>query len=397
MISSRRLMAVAMVLCTALVAASCAPSKKAPPPSTTTTTTRPGPPPGAVVPSGFDPGSVTFVSSSTGFVIGIDSSCAAGSCVALARTTDGGSSWLALPAPPAGYVGRGGSSTSSAPAVSEVRFADELDGWIYGPSLFATHNGGATWQQVSLGGSVVSLETSGGYVFAVVSPCSGGQECSGSLQLERARATGGPFATVLTGPSVQSTGGDALDLSLHAPVGFVNMTGVPATSALIYATESLANPSGWKAFPDPCAVSPTHYVDAFVAPDNVSLYTLCSGGGAAGSVEKEMVKTENGVSTVVGTPPLGGDPEALAATSSGTLVVSAASGASWLYLSSDGGSSWTTAETFDDGGIGFNDLGFTTSTQGVVIHGVPGPPADETSQLLMTTNGGISWQVVPIS
>ncbi|HMK62558.1 MAG TPA: hypothetical protein VK386_02970, partial [Acidimicrobiales bacterium] len=62
----------------------------------------------------------------------------------------------------------------------------------------------------------------------------------------------------------------------------------------------------------------------------------------------------------------------------------------------DGGTSWTTAETYDDGGIGFNDLGFTTSTQGVVIHGVPGPPANVVSQLLMTTDGGASWSVVPI-
>lgn len=46
---------------------------------------------------GFEPGWLTFVSSSTGFVIGIDSSCAAGACVALARTTDGGFGWVALP------------------------------------------------------------------------------------------------------------------------------------------------------------------------------------------------------------------------------------------------------------------------------------------------------------
>jgi hypothetical protein len=366
--------------------------------STTSTVPRVTPPAGTTVPSGFEPGSVTFVSATTGFVIGIDSSCPAGTCVALARTTDGGTSWMAVPAPAGGYVSHGAPPSSTVAAVSEVRFADELDGWVFGPSLFATHDGGTTWQQVNLSGSVISLETSGAYVDALVSPCTGEQECAGPLVLYQAPATGGSFVPVLTGPSTSSSGGISYHLSLHAPVGFVTMNGVGAPGqADFYATENLAQPSGWKRFPDPCAVTPLYAVDAFVAPDTTSLYTLCGGPGAAGSVQKEVVKTANAKSTVVGTPPRGGDPEGLAATSSGTVVVSAASGASWLYRSTDGGASWTTAQTFNDGGIGLDDLGFTTSTQGVVIHGYPGPPADYVSQLLQTTNGGATWAAVPIA
>ncbi|HTT86593.1 MAG TPA: hypothetical protein VMF60_04440, partial [Acidimicrobiales bacterium] len=186
--------------------------------------------------------------------------------------------------------------------------------------------------------------------------------------------------------------------SLHTPVGFADLGGVSAPNeADFYATSNLGSPKGWKAFPDPCAVSAGYSVDAFVAPDPTSLYTLCGGTGGAGSVEKEVVKTLHGASTVTGVPPSAGDPEGLAAQSSGTLVVSAASGASWLYLSTNGGSSWTTAETYHDGGIGFNDLGFTTSTQGVVIHGVPGPPANYASQLLVTHDSGASWSAVAIA
>jgi len=409
----RRLPTVTAVLVLAVCAASCSSSPTKAPRRTTTTSTRrttsttttpvapsttttPSPtvPAGSPVPSGFEPASVTFVSATTGFVIGIDSTCAAGSCVALARTSDAGATWVSLPAPPAGYVNRFGTSTA-VPAVSEVRFADALDGWIYGPSLFATHDGGATWQQLELGGSVIALETSGGFVDAVVSPCSTQETCSGSLRLEQAPATGGSFTTVLTGPTVQSSSGEVFALSLHAPVGFVNLSGVGSPHGL-WATRSLANPSGWNPFPDPCAVSAGYSLDAFVAPDVTSLYSLCSGEGAAGSVMKEIVKTQSGHSTVVGQPPVGGDPESLAATSSGTLVVSAASGASELYRSTDGGTTWSTL-TFNDGGIGFNDLGFTTSTQGVVIHGQPGPPADYQSQLLMTHDGGATWQAVPIA
>jgi hypothetical protein len=278
-----------------------------------------------------------------------------------------------------------------------VRFADELDGWIYGPSLFATHDGGATWQQLNLGGSVVSLETSGGYVDAVVSSCTGEQECAGQLRVEQAPTVGGPFTTVLTGPTVESTGQGSMALSLHAPVGFVNLSGAsPPNEVDIYATSNLAAPNSWNRFPDPCAVVPGYGVDTFVAPDATHLYTLCSGQGAAGSVAKEIVKTQNGQSVAVGTPPGNGDPGGLASTATGTLAVSAASGASWLYLSTERGSNWATAVTFDDGGIGFNDLGFTTSTKGVVIHGEPGPPSNYTSELLMTTDGGATWSPVSI-
>ncbi|HMK63238.1 MAG TPA: hypothetical protein VK386_06430, partial [Acidimicrobiales bacterium] len=116
--------------CLTVAAGACSSTHTAAPTTTSSTTTTtsitPGVtvPTGTAVPSGFEPGSVTFVSQTTGFVIGVDSSCPAGSCVALARTTNGGASWVALPAPSAGYVTRGGQGSSGVPAVSEVRFAD---------------------------------------------------------------------------------------------------------------------------------------------------------------------------------------------------------------------------------------------------------------------------------
>lgn len=313
----------------------------------------------------------------------------------MARTTNGGTSWVALPAPSAGYVARGDQGSSTVPAVSEVRFADELDGWIYGPALFATHDGGASWQQVPVSGSVISLETSGGYVFAVVSPCTSDSGCTGPLHLERALADGGTFSTVLTGPSTGSSSVDSLGLSLHAPVGFANLSGYFTGFDYVYATKSLADANGWNSFPDPCVLASGSYFVSFSAPDATSLYTLCTGSGAAGSEMKVVVKTTGGKSTVVGNPPSGGDSEGLALSPTGTMVVAAASGASELYRSTDGGSTWMTVAAYE-GGASFNDLGFTNSNQGAVIHGLPGPGTSAT-QLLMTRDGGASWFTVPIS
>jgi hypothetical protein len=49
--------------------------------------------------------------------------------------------------------------------------------------------------------------------------------------------------------------------------------------------------------------------------------------------------------------------------------------------------------TYSDGGQGWNDLGFTTTRDGLVIHGHP-YYGDMLGQLLMTGNGGQTWHVV---
>ena len=47
----------------------------------------------------------------------------------------------------------------------------------------------------------------------------------------------------------------------------------------------------------------------------------------------------------------------------------------------------------DGGGQGWNDLGFTSARDGVVIHGHPAY-GDMLGQLLLTDNGGLTWHAV---
>jgi len=80
--------------------------------------------------------------------------------------------------------------------------------------------------------------------------------------------------------------------------------------------------------------------------------------------------------------------------STAQLVVAAASGASWLYYSPDGGTRWLTAFQRGDGGVGFNDLGFTTASDGVAVYGPAyrdGNPDGVPGKLLLTSDGGASW------
>ncbi|HTW11857.1 MAG TPA: hypothetical protein VME01_03870, partial [Solirubrobacteraceae bacterium] len=116
-------------------------------------------PPVNAVPIGFtrtfQPDSFTAVSEFTWWLYGTRP-CGRGVCPAIARTTNGGVTFTWVPAPRGANGGY------------QMRFADPQDGYIFGSKLWTTDNGGATWQRVPLGGSVVELAASYPYVYAIV-------------------------------------------------------------------------------------------------------------------------------------------------------------------------------------------------------------------------------------
>ena len=78
-------------------------------------------------------------------------------------------------------------------------------------------------------------------------------------------------------------------------------------------------------------------------------------------------------------------------------MVGAYSGASWLYYTGDGAAHWSTALQTDNGGAGWNDLGFTSTTDGVVINApalTDGGDGGRIGQLLLTSDGGATWHPV---
>jgi hypothetical protein len=125
-----------------------------------------GYPTGGQVPDNFQPTSVTFISTGTGWAIGqggTPGKCANANpniCTSMVLTQNGAHTWRGVPAP-------------STAGVSGIRFYNGQDGWAYGPELWSTHDFGRTWQQVNTGGMVVTdLETEGGRAFAVFANCS---------------------------------------------------------------------------------------------------------------------------------------------------------------------------------------------------------------------------------
>ena len=111
------------------------------------------PPPG---PDQFGPAAASFIDANQGWVLkwnGCDS------CAALAETHNGGLTWSALPplAVPMGFA------HSTPASVTDLYFAGRENGFLFGPGLEVTHDGGQTWQSGSLP-EVTEVTGATGYV-----------------------------------------------------------------------------------------------------------------------------------------------------------------------------------------------------------------------------------------
>lgn len=365
--------------------------------STTTTLRR------LAAPNGFEPASVTFVSQSDGFVLGTAKSCAATACASIVTTTNNGASWQQMPSPPVPFVSRLSAAGASS-GISQIRFANLDNGWAFGPSLYATHNSGASWQQVQIpiSGKVTTLATAGGKVFAVVTNCNNQTNvCSSSLISSSILNNSFTQVSGVVGPGAPNAMSNGFPIALYATPNGVNgfvllgYKGNYPGTALLYGTNG---GNSWAKFPDPCAGTNLE-ISSIAMPNAATLDTLCSGGAAAGSSQKILMQTYNSQTKRLGSAPLAGDGGQLASPSITSPVIASSSAASFIYRSTNSGQSWITSAQYGDGGVGFYDFGFTTPTQGVAIHGMPasstnnGPVVDS---LIESTNGGASWSSVSI-
>ena len=122
-----------------------------------------------------------FINEAEGWVVG-EGCAAGGACVS--RTRDGGRHWEATGAP---ATGGWSLRETEDDYVSDIRFADPDNGWVFDRGLWSTHDGGATWQAAGLGSPVLSLETAGGMVYALVASCRlRRSECQGPARLYEA-------------------------------------------------------------------------------------------------------------------------------------------------------------------------------------------------------------------
>ena len=130
---------------------------------------------------------LSWVSATDGWALAAQP-CASGTCARLARTTDGGVHWQPLPDPPA-RLQDGTVDCSKVACVSGVRFASPAVGYLYGPALLMTSDGGRTWREQQ-GPQVETLTIVGSQVYRVAyghtgCPAPAGRPCSGRRSAPR--------------------------------------------------------------------------------------------------------------------------------------------------------------------------------------------------------------------
>jgi len=335
------------------------------------------PPPGGQVPASAAPASVSFVSSSTAFVLG-SAPCAHAPCTLVLRTRDRGRSWSRVSAPGEAI------SVPDGNGLWGLRFADVRRGYAYGAGLWQTSDGGARWARMKVPGRMVlafAVVRDRELVAATTSCRSIG--CARGVVVYHRRLGAGRWTRV----AVNAGRSGAVDIAVHAKIvwllaGYDLYLSTDGGLSFRSHSQPCRPPHGGVGIPYPGGVT----------DDGPHTYLLCLGAGYTGGVEKSIYRTSRIGSawSPVGHPPPSGGPAGFAAGSDKAVVIAAVSGASWLDRSSDGGRRWRTALTYGDGGAGWADLGFTNALDGAVIHA----PAPLTSigQLLLTDDGGRTWR-----
>ena len=283
----------------------------------------------------------------------------------LLHTLDGGQTFQQIPSPPAALFQANGTQS-----VMGIRFADASDGYVYGSALWATHDGGAHWHQVTIGGSVPQLEPgAGGFVYAIVRHCpAAGGSCASTV--ERSIASGDAWSTLAL-PSHSSGTSEAI--GVHGTSLWVMQFG---TGKLYVSRDAGAS---FSAETFPCVPE----LDGSIDPVSDSvIWAFCPTGMQGGvAVSSDGGHTwmshQGGFSN-------GGIVAGLSATNA---FVSDASSA--LRVTHNGGASFSTILNWQPTS-GFW-VGFTDASVGYAV--VAGPNASG-MQLWRTTDGGTHWAQV---
>jgi hypothetical protein len=327
---------------------------------------------------GFQPAAASFTSPTWGVALG-GSSRGTG-LTRLAVTADGGAHWSLMRAPVI-WLDNG---ASRMPQVNRVVFANRADGWLYDQyntgHIWATHNGGASWREITLPGNIRAMAASAHAVYAVAgdrlyrSPLGGNGWTRVGAWPRSGAMTGSTLAVM--GDSVWFGGGAYL---WHTADG-VRWVRYPLRSpgtnhGTPYQLAGIA------------AASPRYVAFLYAAPAGMfhtAMKVLVSFNG--GRTEWQTRQA----------PPPQGDVAGFAVAPGGFGVITIAvvtPGLDTIYRSANLGQSWSTLGIQGtSGGATLSSLQFMSSTTGSLVTGNPRPGSH--GQLLWTRDAGRTWYPV---
>lgn len=339
--------------------------------------------------AGFGPAAVSFISASHGWVLG-RSGCA--DCAALRETRDGGGTWTTLPPPPAplGYY-----TSSPVTGVTQVAIADAADGFLYGPELLATSDGGRTWSRGSLP-PVRDLVTGNGYAYALTSPAAGAPD-----RLWRTVIGSGTWTLVPVpagpdpdNPSLIYTSGGTLVLLQQ---GFTGPERVSTAATAGDVWLSTSHGMTWQARTVPCTGKNGGGASVLsIAAGHPDAWLLDCFDNEQSSQEQNtqhhLFGTVNaGLSWVrLPDPARHNQPDTLADNGAGHAFLATQGISDTLLGTLDGGRHWSVLITSGGSFYGWSGPIFPTASTGFVV----GPTHYAPEHLYRTTDGGRTWHII---
>lgn len=343
-------------------------------------------PQGRCAPGAVGPLDASFASASDGWLLGVTlQNCwtSSASRLVVRKTTDGGRVWVTVPAPPAPFAG---GATVAPGSAERIYFADSRDGWVFGPGLWSTHDGGATWHRVDTGGrAVYSLAATEGHAVAAYLTC--GTDCGRGAQASFAIETA-PAGSDGWRPVPGGTGNGQPQLLAAGGIAYALVSGgLDGTARARLLTGPADGTAAWRAHGTPCYTMGANTGTALTAS---SLVITCALLGAHPAATRFYRSGDSGASwrqfSYLG---LYDGASSVSVSPGGTLLVGA--NFDTAAVSRDGGHSWlrpASMRTSSQAGCCALSAAMTSDDDGYVV-AVLGP-------LWITGDGGRTWAAVTV-
>lgn len=282
-------------------------------------------------PEGFRAQAQSWPTPAQGWVLGV-ATCGDGACTSVAHTHDAGSHWTTagtLPAPIAPNRGHG---------VRQLQMSALGVGFAFAPDLYATRDGGHSWQQAKLPGDgkqVLALTVSGGVAQLVVSPCAVGTppyECDQPSSLWRA-----PTPPMAVGKDPHWTEADValpatygMNLDAEGHTAYLTVHRQYPQQDLLYASTDGRH---WSTRPVPCDKAGSNATLNDVAAMSArDVGLLCEGDVGFSKSTKRLYRSEDTARSTefAGEAPRHGIASELAASRTGSLLVATTAAGSLL-------------------------------------------------------------------
>jgi len=326
----------------------------------------------------------------------------------VARTTDGGADF-GVPVHVAAW------RCANGPPATRLVFDGLGDGFLYGPKLFVTHDGGRSWSPDPQPGTVVAIAPLGRSAWMLEGSCPAGVRDYGArvcpLRLLESSDGGRHWAPAPAQPAHALTSRGALTLEpaqgqswlvrVSARDGYVLTDPMPTSNHPITLVPLWRTDDGgaaWARLSIPCRVAQSVMLSA--SPGGGTLFAVCAGQPAVGSQSKSTARSDDGGRTwsvggpcanlnlACGASPLNrGYLGTVVARSPRTVYVTGLRSA--LIATHDGGASWHDVAALGDfDGAGSPDaLVFVDAGHGFAL-------GDD--ELWRTADGGATWSTIAV-